>query len=98
MQAAAQLAGLDQQSSAPADGTITESELRQATQNIVDCLNEAGTQSSVRGDGTTYSADLRPDGLDQTRISQSTCNREHLELVSELHLLRAAEAQLYDSD
>jgi len=99
LQAAAQSAGLDQQARALADGTITESELRQATQNIVDCLNEAGIQSSVKGDGTTYSIDIFPgDDPEQSRISHPSCNREHLELISELYFLREAEAQLNDSE
>ncbi|MCP3991720.1 MAG: hypothetical protein GY724_21790 [Actinomycetia bacterium] len=99
LQATAQSAGLDQQASALADGTITESELRQANQDVVDCLNEAGIQSSVKGDGTTYTIDIRPDDdPEQSRIGNATCNREHLELISELYFLREAEAQLNDSE
>ncbi|MCP5026482.1 MAG: hypothetical protein GY929_09375 [Actinomycetia bacterium] len=100
LQAAARSAGLAHQARALADGTITESELRQATQNVVDCLNEAGIQSSVTGDGTTYRIDIFPDDeLEQSRVlSYQTCEREHLELVRDLHFLREAEAELNDSE
>lgn len=99
IQAEAQTRGLDEQSSALADGSITETELREASRNVVECLNEAGVQATLTSDGSGYSTQSQlGDDPNDAIAAQQTCNESYWNLVVQVHVLQRAEADLTDGE
>lgn len=94
LQAEAATEGLDRQADALADGLVDQTELRAGVDETVECLVAAGLDAETLDNGTglfvNYGEDDPRDSLD----IQQACSHRHSDLISELHRLREAEAQL----